>query len=193
MDVMRRCYDELHRPAGVPLATFEEAFTPCDEIVFLQQTGGTWTRHPVVMPRNHLKPGDAIDVAEQFWKVSIDLLRGFESHIVQAKLATKSASWLGRVVRSVERLLPSVLRRWARKLEADVADEVARMGFERIYRELEGKPTGGVGRPHHDRMTRALTILRLPWSLTSPPSTTISTPSLTCGSSPPGSTSSPPS
>jgi uncharacterized protein with NAD-binding domain and iron-sulfur cluster len=56
-DLMRRCYDELARPAGAPLATFDEAFTPCDEIVLGEQYDDTWLLHTYNVPRIPLEPG----------------------------------------------------------------------------------------------------------------------------------------
>lgn len=41
-DVMRRCYDELGRPAGAPLRTLDEAFRPHDQCVFEERVGGEW-------------------------------------------------------------------------------------------------------------------------------------------------------
>jgi uncharacterized protein with NAD-binding domain and iron-sulfur cluster len=34
---MRRCYEQLERPAGAPMATFDEAFEPADEAVFVER------------------------------------------------------------------------------------------------------------------------------------------------------------
>ena len=160
MELMRRCYDELDRAPGAPLGTFAEAFTPCDEIVFMQETSSGWTRHPVVTPRNHLAPGDGIDAAEQFWSVALDMVRWLERRVVHAKLGATPASTFGKVVRAVEHLVPSRLRRWVTALETAAVDEVARLGFARLYRELEGTGAGRVGRLHHEAVVRALTVLR---------------------------------
>ena len=54
---MRVVFDELDRPAGSPLATFDEAFEGVDEMVFVEQIGGQpriWTLHN---PTNGQQPG----------------------------------------------------------------------------------------------------------------------------------------
>ncbi|MDC3958090.1 NAD(P)-binding protein [Polyangium jinanense] len=55
--VMRRCYEELGRPAGAPLATLEEAFEPHSLIVFEEQSEGVWQHQPLLFPRNSDPPG----------------------------------------------------------------------------------------------------------------------------------------
>src|SRR6187200_2877366 len=44
--LMRRCYEELDRPAGAPLATLEEAFKPHSLVVFEEQYEGKWQHQP---------------------------------------------------------------------------------------------------------------------------------------------------
>ncbi|MFA9563127.1 MAG: FAD-dependent oxidoreductase [Acidimicrobiales bacterium] len=56
-DVMKRCYAELDRKAGRPLATWEDAFTPCDDLVIYDEWKGTWTPHQLTLPRNSFEPG----------------------------------------------------------------------------------------------------------------------------------------
>ncbi|XYH94956.1 NAD(P)-binding protein [Sorangium sp. So ce1128] len=55
--VMRRCYEELGRPAGAPLATLEEAFKPHSLVVFEEQHQGAWQHQPLLFPRNAEAPG----------------------------------------------------------------------------------------------------------------------------------------
>lgn len=55
--LMRRCYAELDRPAGAPLATLEEAFKPHSLVVFEDQHQGTWQHQPLLFPRNAEAPG----------------------------------------------------------------------------------------------------------------------------------------
>jgi uncharacterized protein with NAD-binding domain and iron-sulfur cluster len=54
---MRVVFDELNRPAGSPLATFDDAFEGVNEMVFVEQIGGQpriWTLHN---PTNGQQPG----------------------------------------------------------------------------------------------------------------------------------------
>jgi uncharacterized protein with NAD-binding domain and iron-sulfur cluster len=66
---MRAAYEELDRPPDAPLATLEQAFTPCDEIVLLDRQGDGWEAFPSRFPRNALKPGDA-EPFPSFWDIA---------------------------------------------------------------------------------------------------------------------------
>lgn len=55
--VMRRCYEELGRPAGAPLATLEDAFKPHSLVVFEEERSGTWQHQPLLFPANAEAPG----------------------------------------------------------------------------------------------------------------------------------------
>jgi uncharacterized protein with NAD-binding domain and iron-sulfur cluster len=57
-ELMRRAYDELARPAGSPLATLQDAFKGCDEIVLYDRQDGEWVALAFHPPRNELRPGD---------------------------------------------------------------------------------------------------------------------------------------
>jgi uncharacterized protein with NAD-binding domain and iron-sulfur cluster len=56
-DVMHRCYDELARPEGAPLATFDEAFVGHDQCVFEERVNGRWEPWVQPFPTNHERPG----------------------------------------------------------------------------------------------------------------------------------------
>jgi uncharacterized protein with NAD-binding domain and iron-sulfur cluster len=56
--VMRRCYEELDRPASVPIRTWTDAFHPHDEIVLFEQDGGEWKPWRMPFPRSAGTPGD---------------------------------------------------------------------------------------------------------------------------------------
>jgi uncharacterized protein with NAD-binding domain and iron-sulfur cluster len=56
-DVMQRVYDELERPPGAPLRTWRDAFHPTDEVVLLDDTGGTWEPRRFHFPGNDGVPG----------------------------------------------------------------------------------------------------------------------------------------
>ncbi|MBL9101607.1 MAG: NAD(P)-binding protein [Myxococcales bacterium] len=55
--VMRRCYEELGRPADAPLATVEDAFKPHSLVVFEEERQGKWQHQPLLFPRNAEVPG----------------------------------------------------------------------------------------------------------------------------------------
>lgn len=56
--VLRACYEELDRPPGAPLRTWDEAFTPHDHIVLFEQRDGQWKPWPLPFPRTAGTPGD---------------------------------------------------------------------------------------------------------------------------------------
>lgn len=68
--LMQRCYEELDRPKGVPLATFDEAFAPCDQIVLGEEYDGRWLLHSYDAPRNDRKPGS--DELPTLWELVSD-------------------------------------------------------------------------------------------------------------------------
>ena len=47
---MRRCYEELGRPAGAPLATLKEAFKPHSLVVFEEEHRGRSPTAPISAP-----------------------------------------------------------------------------------------------------------------------------------------------
>ena len=71
--MMRDAYEELGRPADKPLATLEDAFRPCDQIVLHDQQDGEWVAFPCTWPRNFLRPGDG--VMPTFWDIAKTLVK----------------------------------------------------------------------------------------------------------------------
>jgi uncharacterized protein with NAD-binding domain and iron-sulfur cluster len=66
--LMRGAYEELGREPGTPLATFDDAFHPCDQLVLYDQQGDGWYGHRFDCPRNFLRPGDAGPLPT-FWEI----------------------------------------------------------------------------------------------------------------------------
>ncbi len=56
--LIQACYAELGRPAGAPLATWEDAFVACDDAVLLEEYGGHWAKTALPFPPNPFLPGD---------------------------------------------------------------------------------------------------------------------------------------
>jgi len=67
--VMRAAYEELHRPADHPLATLEDAFESCDELVLYDRQGDGWQAFPFTWPRNEQTPGGAYPLPD-FWEIA---------------------------------------------------------------------------------------------------------------------------
>jgi uncharacterized protein with NAD-binding domain and iron-sulfur cluster len=57
-NLIRRCYEELNRPAGVPLATWQDAFKPQSFIVLEERYKDRLLHYPVEFLPNHLLPGE---------------------------------------------------------------------------------------------------------------------------------------
>jgi uncharacterized protein with NAD-binding domain and iron-sulfur cluster len=68
--VMRAAYEELGRPASHPLATLEDAFKGCDEIVLCDQQGSGWTTFAFTAPPNDKKPGTGLALPS-FWDIAL--------------------------------------------------------------------------------------------------------------------------
>src|SRR5215218_9293601 len=67
--LMRDAYEELGRPHGAPLATFEDAFKGCDELVLYDRQGDGWHALRFDCPRNFLRPGDPGELPT-FWEMA---------------------------------------------------------------------------------------------------------------------------
>jgi uncharacterized protein with NAD-binding domain and iron-sulfur cluster len=67
--LMRDAYEELGRDPAAPLARFEDAFKPCDQLVLYDRQAGRW--HPFVFnpPPNFLSPGDPGELPS-FWEMA---------------------------------------------------------------------------------------------------------------------------
>ena len=115
--VMQRCYAELGRPASAPLATWEDAFKPTDDVVLYEQWKDRWIGRQLTFPRKPFGPGQP----------------------QLADMIHEAAAWLEREWRALRdehgepprHLLP----RWLRDLGADAVEHV----FALIARADEGE------------------------------------------------------
>ena len=55
--LMRDAYEELGRAPGTPLATFDDAFKPCDQLVLYDRQDGGWHGHALRLPAQPAAPG----------------------------------------------------------------------------------------------------------------------------------------
>ena len=72
--LMRDSYEELGRRPGTPLATFEDAFKGCDELVLYDRQGDGWHGFRFDVPRNLLRPGDVGELPT-FWEMTATACR----------------------------------------------------------------------------------------------------------------------
>ncbi len=68
--VMREVYAELNRRPGLPLATIDDAFKGCDEVILYDRQGSGWRRFTMSAPRNPLTPGAAPPGLPDFWEIA---------------------------------------------------------------------------------------------------------------------------
>jgi uncharacterized protein with NAD-binding domain and iron-sulfur cluster len=67
--IMRAAYDELARPAGHPLRTFDDAFKGCNDILLYDRQDGEMVPIAVKAPQNELVPGEA-SALPGFWDIA---------------------------------------------------------------------------------------------------------------------------
>jgi uncharacterized protein with NAD-binding domain and iron-sulfur cluster len=72
--LMRDAYEELGREPGTPLATFDDAFKGCDELVLYDRQGDGWHALRFDCPRNILRPGDPGELPT-FWEIAATACR----------------------------------------------------------------------------------------------------------------------
>jgi uncharacterized protein with NAD-binding domain and iron-sulfur cluster len=70
---MQRCYEELGRAPGTPLATWQDAFKPNGWFVLNEHYKGQWVDWPVQFPTNESTPGDD-RVLPTFWDMVEEFL-----------------------------------------------------------------------------------------------------------------------
>ena len=62
--LMRRCYEELDRPATAPLARLDDVFEPSNTGILWDQYDGRWTPFTMEFPPEPGQPGDGQPVAD---------------------------------------------------------------------------------------------------------------------------------
>jgi uncharacterized protein with NAD-binding domain and iron-sulfur cluster len=138
--LMRRCYEELGRPAGAPLDRWDTAFRPCHDIVIYERWQERWVPRRVHFPKNPMTPGDP---------QLLDLLAGGVEWLAAHN---KVFSWVGakelglarRLLRATERLegralkelgtLLSALRDrlWVHYVQERIDDDRVRFFFQNL-------------------------------------------------------------
>jgi uncharacterized protein with NAD-binding domain and iron-sulfur cluster len=61
--LMKLCYEELGRAPGTPLATWDEAFFPCNDVVLYERWGDRWVARKLAFPDNPLTPGESAPIS----------------------------------------------------------------------------------------------------------------------------------
>ena len=87
LPLMAACYRELNRPAGQPLATFEEAFKPGSFMLMWEFVDGSLKRWPFTAPTNQLLPDDpsSLHTIRQWLDGVMQFIdQSFEAHHTQS-------------------------------------------------------------------------------------------------------------
>ncbi|MEM7096384.1 MAG: acetoacetate decarboxylase family protein [Actinomycetota bacterium] len=121
-EMLRTAYREADRPASDPMATFDQALTPCDELVVYDLWKGTSTGFSFTAPTNGAEPGESAvptfaGVVDEIGQIIVDVARmllhhgqslGYHENAPGGPAATASAatkSWWDRIVDWVRGLL----------------------------------------------------------------------------------------
>jgi uncharacterized protein with NAD-binding domain and iron-sulfur cluster len=123
--VMRDAYEELGRDPEAPLATWRDAFKPCDDIVLYEHYADRWRGWSFEVPRNPLTPGDGTELP-QFWEVAhamLDFLLARWGALQAAKLRPASAAPTAWLPFGLDRLTFGLDR-----LAADIVGALLRFG-----------------------------------------------------------------
>jgi uncharacterized protein with NAD-binding domain and iron-sulfur cluster len=91
---MGRCYQELNRPPGAPLATLQDAFKPQDNFIFTELIDGKWREWLLNIPPNDDQPGghpsiwDTIQIILRWLKQQLQHVLVQNVQLVEADLAS---------------------------------------------------------------------------------------------------------
>ena len=125
--LMRDAYEELGRERGTPLATFDDAFKGCDELILYDRQGDGWHALRFDCPRNILRPGDPGELPT-FWEIAATACR------------FALAGW--RSLRDQRDDLPpagdhhDLIPDWFENLAADLAGDLLELPFDVAERLL---------------------------------------------------------
>jgi uncharacterized protein with NAD-binding domain and iron-sulfur cluster len=72
--MIRAAYAELGRPAGAPLASWDQAFHPHDYLALAEQVGDDWRPWNLVLPRRPGEPGTGSDPLTP-WQLALEMLK----------------------------------------------------------------------------------------------------------------------
>ena len=99
--VMRECYEELDRPAGSPLATWDEAFKRHSLVTLEELVDSQWKRWDMWFPQSDDNPGDG--VLPSLWGM-FEVIAGWLTEAFETAKG-KKRSWIERLLRGLWELL----------------------------------------------------------------------------------------
>ena len=126
--VLQDAYDELNRPAGAPLATWEEALKPHNFVVLMEHFNGQWIPWPIEFPNIEGNPADG-DEACTLWAMARTLYAWLKQWLDDIPHALRNARKEHRCAPSSEET--SILERIEDGIE-DVVDDLKKFTSELI-------------------------------------------------------------
>ncbi|MFO0871114.1 MAG: NAD(P)-binding protein [Pirellulales bacterium] len=106
--VMQRCYAELGRDPSAPLATWQDAFKPKNDVLWEEYVGSRWIHWPLVFTSNGKQPGDGT-AAPTLWECVLATLDYLKSHVeafvcqqIRQTTAATLESWVVNKLKSLE-------------------------------------------------------------------------------------------
>ncbi len=92
-NLIQQVYQANNRPPGMPLATWQEAFTGYNFICLEELINGEWLNWPFTVPSNSLTPGDSTPVPSKEGYISriVDFISGQHEIFVQQRSAEVQA------------------------------------------------------------------------------------------------------
>jgi uncharacterized protein with NAD-binding domain and iron-sulfur cluster len=129
--MIREAYDTLARPAGAPLATWQDAFKPHDYIVLTEWINQQWKIWNLEFPHIPGTPGDGTERLSIFDSAEALLawIRGWihEAHALsETKPPVSSGNWLVNLAATVERNVKDLL------VDARVAIDALKGAFKNL-------------------------------------------------------------
>jgi uncharacterized protein with NAD-binding domain and iron-sulfur cluster len=91
---MGRCYRELNRPPGAPLATLQDAFKPQDNFIFTELIDNKWREWLLDIPPNDAQPGghpsiwDSVQIVLKWLEQQLQHVMVQRVELVEADLAS---------------------------------------------------------------------------------------------------------
>jgi len=160
--VLKACYDELGRPPGTPLATWQDAFKPHDYIVLMEQIGERYVPWSLDFPPNSDEPGSG-GVLPTPWAM-IEMILGWIKRLfvdsprlpdTQGDLEDAHTAAVDQdPLRAMHEL--EELHRWLHDTAGDIEDDLdvdwrrAFVTVDLAIAAIKGIIDGGVILPPHD-------------------------------------------
>jgi hypothetical protein len=144
--MIRRCYAEQNRPTGTPLATWQDAFKPKQDVLWEEYINGQWKHWQLTLPGNGNLPGNGAQLKSdwEYFKHVIQLLVKYAEDVLASELSVfpKSISipkWLSGLLENLEFWKKNKSTAGASAVELFLHDALAHALS--LADQLEGQPS----------------------------------------------------